>query len=373
MIYSKFIVGKGNSEYSTVQLAIDAVYEDGGGVVYVKPGTYTEDLVLKDGVDVCGAIGISDSEKCVIFGKHLPPLQGSVTFKNICLQTATSVFSSYDEGTSSLFLISCFVCVEDGYIFDLPYWKPPAAFVIFDLGDSSNQQNGVVYNLSGAKIKFIAATIGAGSERHMTISGNAEFFTVEFICPIILERDSNALFASGCLFKKTIVANDESCFKVFNSVFLTGNKAAIVYNTRNNSIVSQTSINSTADHVIEGFGPGLINLCGIAFSDNNKINNKLEKKSGDFIVGNLVIQERGKGIKISEGENAKMGVAKLINGSSSIDTIVVNENSRIFLTAQSKVFGSLFIKKIISGQGFIICSTNAADACDVAWLVIDSA
>ena len=50
-----YVVGPaGQADYQTIQDGIDAANAAGGGVVYVQPGSYTEDLTLYDGVDLYG-------------------------------------------------------------------------------------------------------------------------------------------------------------------------------------------------------------------------------------------------------------------------------------------------------------------------------
>lgn len=47
------VLGDGCS-YSTVQSAIDDCFADGGGTVFIKKGTYVENLTLRPGIDLCG-------------------------------------------------------------------------------------------------------------------------------------------------------------------------------------------------------------------------------------------------------------------------------------------------------------------------------
>ncbi|MCD6169517.1 MAG: hypothetical protein J7J76_03065 [Candidatus Latescibacteria bacterium] len=42
------------SQYSTIQSAVDAAYSAGGGIVYVSPGTYEEQVTMKNGVSLVG-------------------------------------------------------------------------------------------------------------------------------------------------------------------------------------------------------------------------------------------------------------------------------------------------------------------------------
>lgn len=65
------------SPYTTIQAAINAANAAGGNAtVWVKSGTYTENLTLYSTVNVEGA----DSTLTVIMGTHVPPASGAFTF-----------------------------------------------------------------------------------------------------------------------------------------------------------------------------------------------------------------------------------------------------------------------------------------------------
>lgn len=53
-----FVVGPvGKAGYQTIQSAINAANTAGGGIVYIQPGTYTENLILQPKVNLLGAAG----------------------------------------------------------------------------------------------------------------------------------------------------------------------------------------------------------------------------------------------------------------------------------------------------------------------------
>lgn len=88
----------------------------------------------------------------------------------------------------------------------------------------------------------------------------------------------------------------------------------------------------------------------------------------------LAIVTAGRGVKIAEGSNAKMGTATL-NGTTNVvvSTTAVNANSRIFLTTQaaSATYGAPVVVSITAGTSFTIKSTLAGDTSTVAWLIVD--
>jgi len=56
-----YVVGPvGAAGYQTIQAGLDAAHAAGGGIVYVQPGTYTENLTLYSDTEVVGTPGNSD-------------------------------------------------------------------------------------------------------------------------------------------------------------------------------------------------------------------------------------------------------------------------------------------------------------------------
>lgn len=91
--------------------------------------------------------------------------------------------------------------------------------------------------------------------------------------------------------------------------------------------------------------------------------------------GQLTFSTAGKGLTLTEGSNAKMGVVTLAAGTATVSTTAVTANSRIFLTAQSTgaAPGALRISTITAGTSFVITSTSGTDTSSVAWLIIEHA
>lgn len=90
----------------------------------------------------------------------------------------------------------------------------------------------------------------------------------------------------------------------------------------------------------------------------------------DFAV-NVV----GKGLRVKEGANAKMGVATLVGGTVTVATTAVTAASRIFLCGQGAgaSMGELNVSARVAGTSFTISSANASDDRQVAWLILEPA
>lgn len=93
------------------------------------------------------------------------------------------------------------------------------------------------------------------------------------------------------------------------------------------------------------------------------------------MTGDIQINTAGKGLKIKEGSNAKMGTATLVAGTATVSTTAVTANSRIQLTIQS--LGTVSAPKAIgvtartAGTSFTITSADATDTSVIAWLLVE--
>jgi hypothetical protein len=81
----------------------------------------------------------------------------------------------------------------------------------------------------------------------------------------------------------------------------------------------------------------------------------------------------GKGFKVKEGTNARMGSVTLVAGTVTVANTSVTANTRIFLTVNSSSAnqGFVYVNTRTAGTSFVIKSSNAADTCNVAYLLVE--
>jgi hypothetical protein len=102
-------------------------------------------------------------------------------------------------------------------------------------------------------------------------------------------------------------------------------------------------------------------------------------RQGTAMVGtpdsDLIVGLAGKGLRVKEGTNAKMGTA-VLNGTTAVtvSTTAVTANSRIFLTIQTPggTPGSPYVSARTAGTSFQIKS-GASDTSTVAWFIVEPA
>ncbi len=115
---------------------------------------------------------------------------------------------------------------------------------------------------------------------------------------------------------------------------------------------------------------------GASYILQGKVTNSSDVTSNKFnfdTAGNLNLVSVGAGLSIAEGSNAKMGVATLENGSTTVSTVAIATSSRVFLTNQDGVgtVGTPYVSSRSSGTGFIISSTEEDDDSQIGWLIIN--
>lgn len=89
----------------------------------------------------------------------------------------------------------------------------------------------------------------------------------------------------------------------------------------------------------------------------------------------FAITAAGKGLKVKEGTNARMGTATLVAGTLVVANTSVTATTRIFLTVQTAggTQGFLRISARTAGTSFTITSTSVSETSTVAWLLVEPA
>lgn len=91
----------------------------------------------------------------------------------------------------------------------------------------------------------------------------------------------------------------------------------------------------------------------------------------------IIIALAGKGLKIKEGSNARMGTVTLSSaGIATVSNTSVTANTRIFVgfkSAGSGTVGAPFVHDVTVGTGFTIHSTSGTDNSIVSWILVEAA
>lgn len=166
----------------------------------------------------------------------------------------------------------------------------------------------------------------------------------------------------------------------FTSPIFTGGVATVRGTAGSKSVVEANTTNGTADEAQTELKSGLTYI-RFFYRDSDKNfgifhsthGTRLRLNStGDWeCAADFRLITAGKGIRIKEGTNARMGVATLSGGTVTVSNNTVTPNTRIFLTIQS--LGTVTSPKAVgitsrtAGTSFTISSEDATDTSVVAW------
>lgn len=291
-----YVVGSsGEAGYTTVQAGINAANAAGGGVVYVQPGTYTEDLTLYDGVTLWGELGTPGSSGTTIVGTHTPPNTGLVQFQSIALQDTTAIFSSAAAGSTSFFLINCAVSISNGFTFDLVNWT--GMFICVGIGDIGSTDNGFSNNTGGATFTLRDISVGAGTGNTLVSTGQFEFYNSILKCPSDFQSGTAAIINS--LIQQPVTFSGTATPTIASSVFSAASGAAITYNSSNNCTLTNTVISSSNSPAIDGTGAGTITLTSVDFVQDSTLSSSLTLTGQNTKTGTFETADPDAGLQIS--------------------------------------------------------------------------
>ena len=260
-----YVVGPvGAAGYQTIQSGINAANAAGGGIVYVQPGTYTENLTFFDKVQIAGTQAYENALDIIIIGVHTPPTSGNIAISDVELQSATHIFSSASAGSTNISIANCTFNLTSGFIFNLTNWT--GAFNINDCGDISTT-NGVMTNTAAATLFVNNSQVGAGTTQTLLANGAVRLDLTYLNCPANIS--AGTIFFNLALFSNTIELSGTANGTIYLADFFTGANAALNYATSGNVLMTESTVNSSHSPAIIGAGTGTLTYGDITFVSNS--------------------------------------------------------------------------------------------------------
>jgi hypothetical protein len=258
-----YVVGKvGQAGYQTIQSAVNAANSAGGGVVYIQPGTYTENLTLFTNIVLWG----SSEQTTFIIGTHTPPSSGTLNIFRISFQGTAAIFSSAAAGTTAFIMEDCAVNVTNGYTFDLLNWVSPGSVAVGNIGPFGTN-DGFFRNTGGASFFSFGAGLGNGTANSMTISGLMIILGGDIQCPISFQTGS-IFQADTAYFTSSLTFSNNSTGAINNCRISTGTAAAITMSSSGTLSLYHCTIQSTNVPAIAGAGAGVLTYADLTFVNN---------------------------------------------------------------------------------------------------------
>lgn len=256
------------ANYTNIQAACDAANTAGGGIVVVQPGTYTENLVLYNGVHIMGLQFADAGGGVNIVGTHTPPATGGFAFQYVSLSSATNIFNSAVAGSAHLILGNAAVNVTNGYTFNLPNWT--GKLESFDVNAAIGTSDGYINNTGGATIAIFECSIGSGTANVMTISGPYFVDGIAVYCPVNFVTGAT-LGSDFSTYNQAITLSNNSTGYLRNCTFTGGASAAITMSSSAAIEISHAVVSSSNNPAIAGAGAGTLTYTDINFLSNAAI------------------------------------------------------------------------------------------------------
>ena len=268
----------GQTEYQTVQAAINAANADGGGTVYVRPGVYTEDLVLYNAVDITAAVATPAGYQTTITGAHTPPDAGAVSFRNLALTDTTNVLLSAAAGATTIVMIDCVTVVDDGYTFALPNWT--GLIVAMNTHCLGTEDGFADIGAGAASLLALTCTLGVGAANVGTLGGTSRIVGCNVQCSFDFV-DQGIGMVRGCQFINTTLISDDATAWFNHCFFITDDAVPINQTSSLPIYLNHVTIDSTAapDVII---GTGTVVMGVLIFEQAQGINAGITQNAPEY-------------------------------------------------------------------------------------------
>lgn len=281
--------------FQTIQSAITAANAGGGGMVYIQPGIYTENLSIPLGVSLCNIepqnYAAEVQPSVTITGSHTLVLGGTssriFSARGIYFHATPTIFTSALTTNLQVAIEDCYLRATGGFIFAVPNIANPSDFSI----TTTKVLDGEVFSVdySGTLLitdSALALTIG----HQMTIIGAADvtFLRSSFVNPIVIS--TGLLDARDCDFEElvTVGGGDGSAGAAFTAcTFEGGSDPCISMGTAGSITLVDCTINTSNVLAIEGTSAGDLNISLCNFIDSSGIDPGL---TGVVIASTLSIE-----------------------------------------------------------------------------------
>lgn len=371
-----YVVGP-NGGYSTIQSAIDAANAAGGGLVFIQPGTYTENLIFADNVPISGA----SEQSTFIIGTHTPNATGTLNIFRLTLQSATHIFSSVAAGSTTIIIEDCSFNVTNGYTFNLLNWT--GAIAVYDIG-SSGTNDGVINNTGGATCFFISGSLGAGTGQTMITSGPVILEEIDLNCPWSAATGSN-IQVTYTKFTRAVTAANNSTGTFSNCFFNSGAVAALTMSSSGAISLSKCIVTSSNSPAIAGAGAGVLTLADVTLTSNTAIAGTLTLGTADLTRGSAFLASSSAGgysalvgtntagasPQVVSARHGQAAFTDVINagayGTLTVTNTLVAGTSHIMATASCTTANSAcVVVDVVPGAGSFACRVFNAGAANTA-------
>lgn len=293
-----FIVDpNGLGDFTTIGAAITAAVS--GDSIFVRPGTYTENLTLKTGVTLTSNLSNGWGGVTVIVGKCSYTGGGTTTISNIKLQTNSDYCLAFTGSSSgSMVILDCFIDCTNHTGIQFSNSNSGSAMTLDGIdGDIGTTGIAFLAHSAAGYLFFYnseignsgsSATASTGSGTGQLIIEEVQFnnaLTISSTCTLQMAAsiiNTAPVVATGLTFNST---TSNAC--VLNACrFDVGSNAAVSVGSSATLYLAQCIVNSSATDTITGSGTvnlGIITFVGSSTGINTTTVNKLTTYGGTIV------------------------------------------------------------------------------------------
>lgn len=276
----RYIVASSTSgtgaNYTTIASAISAAQASGvNSTIFIQPGTYTEDLTMVAGVNLCAFVGDSFTPTVTIVGKITATYTGTCSISNIRLQTnGDYCVESTGANTLTLFLLGCYI--------------------------NATNANAIHWTNANAGIELFGCRGACSTNTFFIVTAGS--INVYFCVLAGTNTTTNSTFSGGALdmkhsyFSSPITTSGTGAVGLFKSEIICTNTTALTHGGSGNSIVMETRFESGTASAIS-IGATLPVMHSSVFSTNaNAITG-----AGTLLYGIIVFYGSGASSTVNTG------------------------------------------------------------------------
>lgn len=177
----------GKTPFQTIAAAITAAATMGSPTtIYVRPGTYTEDLTLVDGINIVG----ENRHDTIIDGQHTVPTSGQIRFKDIKLAQSTpgsDVFVESEAGTCAIDVEGCIFNIDSGFSFNLVSSTGPIG--VYNCLDISADNRFIDNSTMGSDITIRDSQVGNSTTLGSYFDGYTTIYNSHIGCRVQITKE----------------------------------------------------------------------------------------------------------------------------------------------------------------------------------------
>jgi hypothetical protein len=326
--------GAAGGNYTTIAAALTAAAS--GDTIFITPGTYTEDLTLKAGVNLCAYDCDALTPNVIILGKATATFAGTASLSGLQLKTASDYFLVVSgTAVTNINLKNCYLNCGVGRGINHTTTGASATLNIIDCrGDTPTAgASGTFWTEANSTTKIINVinthiSNSGGAIGYRTSSGtlNVVNSTFAHTCDCVSDAVvtlTNSTYNCSSLNAQAYTFNSSGAQIAYNCIFLGGTASAV----GGSAAFSLFGCNISSSNTNAVTGGGTVTYAGLIFSGTSKKINTTTQVGG-LLQGGLTqapsagfIGEQIRGF-VTEGSAVNMG------GSG-----VVTEITNISLTA----------------------------------------